>query len=62
MKRSGILLATLFGSALVASGPASAAEVSCWYNGGWHSCVYYPRPDPAPDDGPKRGGVSWLRL
>ena len=46
MKRSGILLATLlatvFGSALVASGPASAAEVSCWYNGGWHTCVYYP--------------------
>jgi hypothetical protein len=46
MKRSGILLATLlatvFGSALVASGLASAAEVSCWYNGGWHTCVYYP--------------------
>ena len=46
MKRSGILLATLlasvFGSALVASGPASAAEVSCWYNDGWHTCVYYP--------------------
>ena len=46
MKRSGILLATLlatvFGSALVASGPASAAEVSCWYNDAWHTCVYYP--------------------
>jgi len=46
MKRSGILLAillaTVFGSALVASGPASAAEVSCWYNDGWHTCVYYP--------------------
>src|ERR1700731_3035917 len=42
MKRSGILLASVFGSALVASGPASAAEVSCWYNDGWHTCVYYP--------------------
>ena len=46
MKRSGMLLATLlatvFGSALVASGPASAAEVTCLYNGGLHPCVYYP--------------------
>ena len=46
MKRSGILLATLlatvFGSALVASGPASAAEVTCLYNGGLHPCVWYP--------------------
>ena len=46
MKRSGILLATLlatvFGSALMASRPASAAEVSCWYNDSWHPCVYYP--------------------
>jgi hypothetical protein len=46
MKRSGILLATLlatvFGSALMASRSASAAEVSCWYNDSWHTCVYYP--------------------
>jgi hypothetical protein len=46
MKRSGILLATLvatvFGSALVASGPASAAEVTCLYNGGLHPCIWYP--------------------
>ena len=54
MKRSGILLAillaTVFGSALVASGPASAAEVSCWYDGGWHTCVYYPGYSYAPPD------------
>jgi len=42
MLRSGILLATMFGAALVASGPASAAEVACWYNGGYHPCVWYP--------------------
>jgi hypothetical protein len=46
MKRFGILLATLlatvFGSALVAGGPASAAEVTCLYNGGLHPCVWYP--------------------
>jgi hypothetical protein len=46
MKRSSILVATLlatvFGSALVASGPASAAEVTCLYNGGLHPCVWYP--------------------
>jgi hypothetical protein len=42
VKRFGILLATVFGAALVASGPASAAEVSCWYNGGLHRCVWYP--------------------
>jgi hypothetical protein len=43
MKRPGILLAfTVFGAALGTSGPASAAEVSCWYNGGIHSCVWYP--------------------
>ncbi|MCL2384854.1 MAG: hypothetical protein FWC84_03380 [Alphaproteobacteria bacterium] len=42
MTRSGILLATMFGAALVASGPASAAEVACMYNGGMHPCVYYP--------------------
>jgi hypothetical protein len=42
MTRFRILLATVFGAALVASGPASAAEVSCWYNGGLHRCVWYP--------------------
>jgi len=42
MNRSGILLATVLGAALVASGPASAAEVACMYNGGMHPCVYYP--------------------
>ncbi len=42
MKRSGILLATVFGAALVASGPARAAEVMCFYNDGWHPCVWYP--------------------
>jgi hypothetical protein len=43
MKRLGILLAfAVFGAALGTSGPASATEVSCWYNGGIHSCVWYP--------------------
>jgi len=42
MKRLGILLATMFGAVLVASGPASAAEVTCLYNGGLHPCVWYP--------------------
>ncbi|HEX3497444.1 MAG TPA: hypothetical protein VHT02_09810 [Methylocella sp.] len=42
MTRIRILLATVFGAALVASGPASAAEVNCWYNGGLHRCVWYP--------------------
>jgi len=42
MTRLRILLATVFGAALVASGPASAAEVNCWYNGGLHRCVWYP--------------------
>jgi hypothetical protein len=43
MKRLGILLAfAVFGAALGTSGPASAAEVSCWYNGGLHSCMWYP--------------------
>jgi hypothetical protein len=42
MTRFHILLATVFGAALVASGPASAAEVNCWYNGGLHRCVWYP--------------------
>ena len=42
MKRSGILLATLFGAALVTSGSAPAAEVTCFYNGALHPCVYYP--------------------
>jgi hypothetical protein len=42
MKRSGILLATVFGAALVASGSAPAAEVTCFYNGALHPCVYYP--------------------
>lgn len=41
MKRSGILLATVFGAALVASGSAPAAEVACFYNGALHPCVYY---------------------
>ena len=43
MKRLGILLGfAVFGAALGTSGPASATEVSCWYNGGIHSCVWYP--------------------
>ena len=43
MKRLGILLAfAVFGAALGTSGPASGAEVSCWYNGALHSCVWYP--------------------
>ena len=43
MKRLGILLAfAVFGAALGTSGPASAAEVSCWYNGGVHNCIWYP--------------------
>jgi hypothetical protein len=43
MNRFGILLAfAVFGAALGTSGPASTAEVSCWYNGGLHSCVWYP--------------------
>ena len=42
MKRFGILLATVFGAALAVSGPASAAEVACLYNGGLHPCVWYP--------------------
>jgi len=42
MKRFGILLAPVFGLALVGSGPASAAEVGCWYNDSLHPCVYYP--------------------
>src|SRR4051794_7412057 len=41
MKRSGIFLATMFGAALATSGSASAAEVTCFYNGGLHPCVYY---------------------
>jgi len=42
MQRFGILLATVFGVALVASGPARADEIPCMYNGGWHTCVEYP--------------------
>jgi hypothetical protein len=43
MRRLGILLGfAVFSGALGTSGPASAAEVSCWYNGGFHSCVWYP--------------------
>ena len=43
MKRFGIVLAiAAFGAALVASRPASAAEVGCLYNGGLHTCVWYP--------------------
>jgi hypothetical protein len=43
MKRYGILLAiAVSGVALMASRPALAAEVSCWYNDSWHTCVYYP--------------------
>jgi hypothetical protein len=43
MKRFGIVLASaVFGAALVASRPASAAEVGCLYNGGLHTCVWYP--------------------
>ena len=41
MKRSGIALASVFGAALVASGSAPAAEVTCFYNGALHPCVYY---------------------
>jgi hypothetical protein len=42
MLRFGILLATVLGAALAATAPASAAEVSCWYNGAMHTCVWYP--------------------
>ena len=43
MKHFGILLAiAVFGVALGASRPASAAEVGCLYNGGLHTCVWYP--------------------
>jgi hypothetical protein len=43
MKHFGILLAiAVFGVALGASRPASAAEVGCVYNGGLHTCVWYP--------------------
>jgi hypothetical protein len=43
MKRFGIVLAiAVFGAALVASRPASATEVGCLYNGGMHTCVWYP--------------------
>jgi hypothetical protein len=42
MKRSGILLAIVFGAALVASGPAPAAEVACMYNSSLNPCVWYP--------------------
>jgi hypothetical protein len=42
MKRIGILMATVFGAALMSSGPASAAEVTCMYNGGVHPCIWYP--------------------
>jgi len=42
MKRSAIYLASAaLAAALVAGSPASAAEVSCLYNGGLHTCVYY---------------------
>ena len=43
MKRFGILLAmAAFGVALVASRPASSAEVGCFYNGSLHTCIWYP--------------------
>ncbi len=43
MKHFGILLAiAVFGVALGASRPALAAEVGCLYNGGLHTCVWYP--------------------
>ncbi|WOJ89054.1 hypothetical protein RZS28_14765 [Methylocapsa polymorpha] len=43
MTRFGKFLAfAVFGAALAASGPASAAEVGCWYNGGLHPCIWYP--------------------
>lgn len=42
MKRFGILLFTVFGAAMLASGTASAAEVACIYNGAVHRCVWYP--------------------
>ena len=42
MKRLGIVLATVFGAALMVSGPALADEVNCLYNGGLHRCVWYP--------------------
>jgi hypothetical protein len=41
MKHSGKLLATVFGASLLASGPAPADEVTCFYNSGWHPCVWY---------------------
>lgn len=43
MKRIGIVLAlAVFGVTLGPSRSTSAAEVSCWYNGGFHTCVWYP--------------------
>jgi hypothetical protein len=57
MKRSGILLATVFGAALVASGPSSADEVGCFYNGGFHPCVWYPG---YPDAPPELAGTAPL--
>ncbi|HUI22677.1 MAG TPA: hypothetical protein VLZ74_16785 [Methylocella sp.] len=43
MKRFDVLLAiAIVGAVLVASRPASAAEVGCVYNGGVHTCVWYP--------------------
>ena len=42
MKRFGILLAAVFGAALASIGPASAAEVTCMYNGSLHPCIWYP--------------------
>ncbi len=43
MKRSSVLLAvSVSGVALMAGRPAPAAEVGCWYNDAWHTCVYYP--------------------
>jgi|SRR5579875_897049 hypothetical protein len=45
MKRSAIYLASAMLAAalgLAVSGPVSAAEVSCWYNGALHTCVWYP--------------------
>lgn len=42
MKTKSSLLTTVFGAALVVTGAALADEVGCFYNGGWHPCVWYP--------------------
>lgn len=61
MKRVGIILASaVFGAALAASSPASAAEVGCWYNGGYHNCLWYPGYGYASPYGYGLGGLGLL--